>query len=343
MNLHVCIPALFWPGNSHAEVCRHLELPALETILAKSLCAKEPGYAAESWLCEVFNVHKQCDWPVAPIMLQLDGRHIEFGDGYWLRVDPVHFRIENNHILLGDNHILNISLKEAISFTDSINKLISDDGLTLLPLYPDRWYLQCSKALELQTFLLSEVVGKNINNLLPCGNDSSIWNSRVNEIQMLLHEHPLNQAREARGDLVVNSVWAWGGGITPQQVHTSYSRIWSNHILARALAEMGKVVCHDLPEDVDELLQYPDDSGEWLVFLDNLRKYAGYKDVFNWRNELIKMEQSWFSPLLLALKRKQITQLKLTVISEHSSRSFTLTSGSLWKFWTTVRPLGSYS
>ncbi|KIO47655.1 hypothetical protein SQ11_16115, partial [Nitrosospira sp. NpAV] len=108
------------------------------------------------------------------------------------RIDPVHLRIKNNHILLGDNHILNISLKEAISFTDSINELISDDGLTLLPLHSDRWYLQCSEIPELQTFLLSEVVGQNINNLLPHGNDNSIWNSRINEIQMLLYEHPLN-------------------------------------------------------------------------------------------------------------------------------------------------------
>lgn len=343
MNLHLCIPALFWPDNSQADIYRHLELPALETMLAKSLRTEDPGHTVESWLCEVFNVQKQHDWPVAPIVLQLDGECAKFRDDYWLRVDPVHLRIKNNHILLGDNHILNISLKEAISFTDSINELILDDGLTLLPLHSDRWYLRCSETPELQTFLLSEAVGQNINNLLPHGNDSSIWNSKINEIQMLLYDHPLNQIREAQGDLVVNSVWVWGGGVMPQKVHAPYTRIWSNHILASALAKMAKVTCHDLPEDAGELLRYSDDSGGQLVFLDNLQKYANYRDAFNWRNELTKIEQGWFAPLLQALRKKQITQLKLTVISEHSTRNFTLIPGSLWKFWAAVRPFGSYS
>ena len=129
----------------------------------------------------------------------------------------------------------------------------------------------------------------------------------------------------------------------PQKVHAPYTRIWSNHILASALAKMAKVTCHDLPEDAGELLRYSDDSGGQLVFLDNLQKYANYRDAFNWRNELTKIEQGWFAPLLQALRKKQITQLKLTVISEHSTRNFTLIPGSLWKFWAAVRPFGSYS
>jgi len=340
MNLHLCIPALFWPDDSQIDIYRHLELPALETILGKSLRTEGPGHTVESWLCEVFNINKQRDWPVAPVMLQLDGEHIELKDDYWLRVDPVHLRIENNHLLLGDNHILNISLKEAVSFTDSINELISSDGLALLPLHSDRWYLRCSKTPELQTFLLSEVVGQNINDLLPHGNDSSAWNSLINEIQMLLYEHPLNQAREARGELVINSVWAWGGGVVPQKVYAPYTRIWSNHAFVNALAKMGKIPCSALPENVEELLQY---SGEQLIFLDNLQKYASYRDAFHWRSELERIEQDWFVPLLDALRKRRITQLKLTAIGKYSTKSFRLTFGGLWKFWTATRPFGTYS
>lgn len=342
MNLHLCIPALFWPDNLQPDIYRCLELPALETILAKSHLTEDSEHTVESWLCNVFSVDKQFDWPVAPIMLQLDGKNIEFKDSYWLRADPVHLRIENNHLLLGDNHILNVSLKEAISFADSINELISLDGLTLLPLHSDRWYLRCNKTPELQTSLLSEVVGQNINSLLPYGNDSSAWNSLINGIQMLLYEHSLNQAREARGELAVNSVWIWGGGVMPQKVCAPYTKIWSNHIFVSALAEMGKIPCHTLPENAEELLRYLDNSAEQLIFLNNLQKYACYKDAFHWRRELAEIEQNWFAPLLEAVKKKQITQLKLTAIGKHSTKNFMLTSNSLWKFWVVTRPLGSY-
>lgn len=344
MNLHLCIPALFWPDNLQTDIYRHLELPALKTILAKGFRTEGTGRTAESWLCEMFNVAKQYDWPVAPITLQLDRGSAESEEKkYWLRVDPVHLRIENNHLLLGDSHILNISLKEAISFTDSINELISADGLTLLPLHSDRWYLRRNQTPELQTFLLSEAAGQNINDLLPHGNDSSIWNSRINEIQMLLYDHSLNQAREARGELAINSVWVWGGGVAPQKVHAPYARIWSSHVFVCALAKMGKIPCHALPENAEELLQHSDSSGEQLVFLDNLQSFASYRDAFHWRNELVKIEQNWFVPLLGALKKRQITRLKLTVIGKHSTRNFMLTPRSLWKFWAAVHPLESYS
>jgi hypothetical protein len=343
MNLHLCIPALFWPDNLQTDIYQHLELPALKTILAKSYLSEGSGHVVESWLCELFNIHKQCDWPVAPITLQQEKEYIERGEGYWLRVDPVHLRIENNHILLGDSHIFNISLKEAISFTNSINELISDDGFTLLPLHSDRWYLHCNSAPNLHTSLLSEVVGNNINNLLPLGNDRSIWNSKINEIQMLLYEHPLNQMRESRGELVVNSVWIWGGGVMPQKIYAPYTKVWSNHVFAQGLAKMSQLEFYNLPEDGNKLMLHSSDSGEQLIFLDNLQKYANYRDVFNWRNELVKMEQNWFVPLLQGLRKKQITQLRITVINEHLTKDFTLTPNSFWKFWAKVRPLKSYN
>ena len=34
----------------------------------------------------------------------------------------------------------------------------------------------------------------------------------VNELQMLLHEHPVNEQRAAHGQPTVNSVWLWGAG-----------------------------------------------------------------------------------------------------------------------------------
>ena len=343
MNLHLFVPDIFWPDGSQTDIYQHLKLPALETILAKSNCSEAEGGALEAWLCKIFNVSKQQDWPVAPIMLQCEENKMKTGENYWLRADPVHLRIENNHMLLGDNQVLNISLEEANSFTTSINQFFSDDGIVLLPLHADRWYVKCDETPELRTFLLSQVVGKNINSFLPCGKEGVTWNSRINEIQMFLYEHPLNRNREERGELPVNSIWVWGGGVRPLEVHTSYTCIWGNHVLIHALTAMGKVACYDLPEIADKILNYDDNSGDQLIVLDNLQKYACYRDAYNWRNELMKMEQNWFYPLLQALKKRQIHQLKLTVVNENSTRDFVLTYSSLWKFWATVHPLGGYS
>lgn len=342
MSLHLFIPDIFWPDRSQTDICYDLKLPALEIILAKSGSSATAGQTMESWLCKNFNIDKQQDWPVAPVMLLHEENKIEIGENYWLRADPVYLRIENNHILLGDSHVLNISLKEASSLADSINELFSDDGVALLPLHPDRWYLKCNKTPDLGTFLLSEAVGKNINSLLPQGKDSKSWNSRINEIQMLLYEHPVNQAREVRGELPVNSLWVWGGGIQPSRVHSIYDSVWGNNLFAQALAGMENIVYRPLPKDASVLFGHSADADRQLIVLDSLRNYTHYRDAYSWRNELIALEQNWFAPLHQALKKKRIRQLRLTTVNENITRDFVVTPGDLWKFWVSVRPLSVY-
>ena len=54
--------------------------------------------------------------------------------------------------------------------------------------------------------------GRNLRDLMPAGRDGARVRSLVNEIQMLLHEHPVNAARSARRQPAINSVWLWGIG-----------------------------------------------------------------------------------------------------------------------------------
>ncbi|MEK7769407.1 MAG: phosphoglycerate mutase, partial [Pseudomonadota bacterium] len=86
MNLHLLVPSLFWPGDSLPEIYRNLPLPALETLLAKSLRTENESQGVETWLCRAFGVAKQQDWPVAPLTLQADSAgQMKAENHYWLR------------------------------------------------------------------------------------------------------------------------------------------------------------------------------------------------------------------------------------------------------------------
>jgi hypothetical protein len=50
------------------------------------------------------------------------------------------------------------------------------------------------------------------NAVLPQGRDAGKMRRLMTELQMLLHEHPVNQRRLARGIPVANAVWFWGNG-----------------------------------------------------------------------------------------------------------------------------------
>jgi hypothetical protein len=343
MKLHLLIPGLFWPETKRTEVYSDLSLPALERILAKSHYTESRSQAIEEWLCQAFGVSKQQDWPVAPIMLHIDGTDAEqTRNEYWLRADPVHLRIENNHILLADSQIFTISLKESMQFAEILNQYFNKSGIFFLPLYPDRWYVRINKTPNLQTRLLSETVGKNINNLLPAGEDSSIWHNIFNEIQMLLHDHQLNQERETRGELAINSIWFWGGGIMPQVIRSTFNQVWCDHAFAHALAVASGIAHYPLPHDAT-VWQHSTGPNNQLVILDALWGKTQYKNIYEWRQSLSSLEHSWFTPLLEAMRQGKISQLTITALNENHIRNFVMTPSSLWKFWVRTKSLSNYA
>jgi len=344
MNLNLLIPNLFWPDVSQSEIYNDLPMPSLEKILSKSFSTQNQSQEMEAWLCKVFNVEKQQNnWPIAPIMLHTDDPSLaKTSKDYWIRADPVHLRIEQNHIMLADSQIFQISKEEAGQITRDLNINLGNQDFSFLPLRPDRWYIQKSRALEVQTYTLSQVTCMNINNFLPTGNESITWHRIFNEIQMLLHEHPINQARESRGELAINSVWFWGGGNMPQSIHSPYSHVWSDDDLPRALSLASHTNHSKLPSSATEWLQ-AGIVGNHLMVLDALLSKAKYKNAYGWRETLKDMEQNWFSPLYAALKKGKINQLTITTLNKNSSQDFVIMRSNSWKFWLRPKPLSFYT
>ena len=345
MNLHLLVPALFWPDSALPEIYRDLSLPGLENLLAKSSCMKEESQGIEAWLCRAFGIEKQQDWPIAPITLVTDGAGaIKTGDDYWVRADPVHLRIEHDQIVLADSRIFRISNEEAEQFSSLLNRHFCENGqeIKFLPLKPDRWYLRLVKTPPANTRLLSEAANKGIDKLLPFGANADPWRALFNEIQMVLHEHPLNEAREARGELAINSVWFWGGGIMPKSLASPFIHVWTNEVLASSLAAACGTEQTLLPADADAW-QAAAQPGNHLITLGVLLGKAQYGDAYGWRESIKEVERRWFDPLWRMLKQGRLSQLRLIALDESSVKNFTIMHGDSRKFWRRQKPLSTYS
>jgi len=57
-----------------------------------------------------------------------------------------------------------------------------------------------------------ELIGEGIRQHMPRGEACKELVYLMNQAQIILHNHPFNQARAKNGDDVVNSVWFWGNG-----------------------------------------------------------------------------------------------------------------------------------
>jgi hypothetical protein len=322
------VPHLF-PAPHPLQGMPDLRAPALETLLGRG--SRQPCAAGgvEAALCEALGIARQQDWPLAPVTLLADGGAP--GDAYWLRADPVHLRVMRDRIVLADSASLELSRQEADALAASIAGHFGA-ALSPLPLYPQRWYLRFPTAPRLVTTPLSVAVSRDIEPLLPQGRDALRFRALSNELQMLLHTHPVNQAREARGQLAVNSLWLWGGGHLPA-CRAFPSPIYACNAEAQALAALCAAPANALPARLDAQLLKTDG----VVLLDALTRSGQAADAYGWREALGGLERDWFVPLRDMLRR--IGPRGLQLVDPVSGTALRLRAGDAWRFWRQPRRL----
>ncbi len=74
-------------------------------------------------------------------------------------------------------------------------------------------YLRAERGFPTAALSAAAVDQRIPNNHMPTGSDADAFRRVVSEIEMALHEHSVNLAREASGRFPVNSLWLWGGGL----------------------------------------------------------------------------------------------------------------------------------
>jgi hypothetical protein len=317
------IPHLFPTARLLEAAAQDLHLPALQTLLARGTRTPCPTEGVEAALCTALGIVRQQDWPLAPITLEADGGVA--GNAYWLRADPVHLRVMRDRIVLADSSALNLSRPEADELAATIGQHFGD-ALRPLPLHPKRWYVQYPTSPRLITTPVSVATGRDIDPLLPQGIDAMPLRSQLNELQMLLHEHPLNQAREARGELPVNSLWLWGGGIKPA-VPATRIPVFAREDEARALAAFCGSDLHPLPARLDKSLL----KTAGVILLDELTSAGQSGDAYGWREAVRALEANWFVPLLGALRTVGAPGLRL--LDPVNGQALHLHASDAWKIW----------
>ncbi len=316
------IPHLFPSSRLLETAAQDLQLPALQTLLARGTRMRCPDMGTEAALCDALGVVRQQDWPLAPITAIADGGG---GEGYWLRADPVHLRVMRDRIVLADSSAFELSQQEADALVASISQHFGD-ALRPQPLHPTRWYLHFPHAPQLRTTPLSVASGRDIHPLLPQGDAAGPLRVMLNELQMLLFEHPVNQAREARGELAVNSLWLWGGGSAPVAPVTGRV-VYTQDETARALGAYCGSRVYPLPAKLDSAML----KTAGMVLLDDLTLAGQCGDAYGWREAMRGLEQNWFVPLLAALRI--VDAAGLSLLDPVSGSGLHLQRMDAWKIW----------
>jgi len=229
-SVHLVIPDLFLPKDIAAEVLADMSFPALQKILGRGQSEILEPVSLESRLCEMFGIPFQQDVPVAAISAAFDG----LAAGCWLRADPVMLDLQRDQLLLNP---VRVRSEEAAALCASLNGHFAGHGMEFFAPHPQRWYVRLEALPGMRTTPLSEAIGRDVRKLLPAGVDAVYWHQVFNEIQMLLHTHPINETRESSGEPTINSVWFWGGGCGMSvSLQKNYNCVNSDDVLPEMFA-----------------------------------------------------------------------------------------------------------
>jgi hypothetical protein len=317
--------SLFIPDFFSAEnVSAAQRSAAVETLIARGRRKRKPPIAPEHWLFERFGAAKQLDWPVAPYTLLADGGAP--GENFWMRADPVHLSVGNDSLRLG-GAAPGVTRSEADALLGTLNRHFGETLVFHAP-RPERWYVRLPEAASIVSTPPSAALGHPIAEKLPAGAGAMRLHSLMNEAQMLLHEHPVNADREARGAQAINSVWFWGGGTLAAPKARPFSLVFADDPLARGLALAAGAPGRQLPRSAGTMLSALPDEGVALVVLDSPERAA--------------LERDWFEPLLAALQAGRIGMLTLDLLGADSLLEVETVRSDLRHFWRMRKPLESY-
>ena len=216
--MHLLVPFASALSEAGRHTIRDLTLPNLDRLLARLEATERLGTdeytltppheaalaAARGWVGGAGAL------PFAAHAAREDG--IEVLDLAWGQLTPVHWHVGRDEIVLTDPAALQLDEAESRALLESVRELFESEGFALAWGSPLRWYAAHESLVELPTASLDRVVGRNVDRWLPEGAQARLLRRLQNEVQMLLHTHPVNEAREARGALAVNSFWLSGCG-----------------------------------------------------------------------------------------------------------------------------------
>lgn len=164
------------------------------------------------------------------------------GDATWLCADPGWVQPDMGGARLLACGRMQLSMAEAHALVDALRPVFDEAGMRLEASSTERWHLRLPAAVELPAFATPEqALGEDLFAYLPQGREGRRWRLLFNEAQVLLHQHPLQAARTARGLPPVSCLWLWGAGRLPGQVRSPLAGVVGDDLLLQALAAQAGV------------------------------------------------------------------------------------------------------
>lgn len=104
----------------------------------------------------------------------------------------------------GQTHL---SKEDSRALCEAASAHLAQDGVSLRFVSTNEWLLESTNEIEVLTEHPMFIAGESMRQFLPRGRDARMIERWMNELQMLLFNHPVNPARQANRLPAINVVW----------------------------------------------------------------------------------------------------------------------------------------
>lgn len=259
--------------------------------------------------------------------------------GVWLHAEPVHFVAGMNRLtFLGLEGAARVTGAERAALQSLLADHLQASGLALRVC--DDWLIHSPRPVSVQTSCPDAAAANELEEVMPRGADASRLRRLMTELQMLLHEHPVNQARARRDLPAINSIWLWGAGAMPlaRGSATPLPVALGQSAFLRGLYQLQSQECQSPQAGARAVQPVPGDGSD-LAAVAAPRVVAVIEsgdlrggDLEAAGDELAEvdaLEQRWLAPLARALAAGKLGRLDLVLDGWHCDVS----RGHLRRFW----------
>lgn len=241
--------------------------------------------------------------------------------GYWIHAEPVHFAA-------GLDRLSFLTLTDEARVSDAERRALFDQlaptfasGDFVLHASGTEWFIRSARPLQVVTSTPEAAATNDLQSVMPRGSDAPALRRLMTELQMLLHEHPVNESRARRGLPAINAVWLWGSGVLTQMSLSSELPIaFGNGSFLRGLYDLSGSTIAELPESADELLQRIAGAPRAIVVVPEA--------------DFDQFDSRWLAPLSAALSSGRLSRLDLVVDEWHVDAR----RSGLRRFWRRALP-----
>jgi len=297
MQLILALPALFEERDDSAA---SFPAPGLAHVITIAGRPERRTGGIDAALAAHYGVERQNDWPLAPVRLAALG--VEPADGYWLVADPVTVEVGLATAELA-GIVGDLDRMETDALVATLNRHFASDELAFVAPRPSRVFVRAATATRLSTVAASAALRRPLRPLLPQGRDAANWRRWQSEIEMLLHEHPVNVERERTGRAQVNGFWfSQGGTLPPLRQPAARIATFANDGIAGALAAFAGAPADPLPPGLSDALAAAGPVDSIVAALDSAL-------------DLASIERAWAAPARAALGAGSLDSVQIVTES----------------------------